>query len=204
MHRHPLASRPAAAAGVVLALALGGPAAASADRSSAGGPVAPPRVDVLVVGDSLAVGMRPFLVDHLADREIRWDVRSGRTTPQGMARLRRQLRTATPEVVVVSLGTNDGSDPRRFADRIRRTLRDIPRETCVVWADIIRPSRKGAYRELNRVLRDKASRTRRLKVVSWRKAVKRGDVRLPDGLHPDRDGYRHRSRLFARTVDRRC
>jgi hypothetical protein len=82
---------------------------------------------VLVVGDSLAVGMRPFLIPLLGDREVAWNARNGRTTPQGMQVLRAMLPTVTPETVVISLGTNDGPDPARFADRIRRLLGMLPR-----------------------------------------------------------------------------
>ncbi len=98
---------------------------------------------VLVVGDSLAVGMRPFLVPMLGDREVTWDARTGRTTPQGLQVLRAILPPVPPATVVISLGTNDGSDSRRFADRIRRVVRALPPRACVVWPTIIRPPRKG-------------------------------------------------------------
>src|SRR5919106_1038336 len=99
--------------------------------------------DVLVVGDSLAVGTQPFLGDMLAGRNLVSDVRNGITTPQGMRILRMSLRRMTPRTVVVSLGSNDGGDPERFADRLRRTLALLPTDTCVVWSTIIRPPRKG-------------------------------------------------------------
>jgi hypothetical protein len=81
---------------------------------------------VLVVGDSLAVGTEPFLGQLLDQRDLRWDARSGRTTPQGLLALRADLRNLTPQTVVVSLGTNDGSSPQRFASRARRLLRAVP------------------------------------------------------------------------------
>ena len=118
---------------------------------AAGGPV-------LVVGDSLAVGMRPFLVPMLGDREVAWDARTGRTTPQGLQVLRACAGEVKPATVVVSLGTNDGSDRGRFADRIRRILGALPPRTCVVWPSIIRPPRKGPYDGLDRVLRRQAQR----------------------------------------------
>ena len=178
------------------ALALCAPAAPAAAQES------PPQV--VVVGDSLAVGTQPFLGDLLPDSDLTWDARSGRTTPEGMRALRTILRTVTPTTVVVSLGTNDGSDPARFADRLRRTLAAIPPTSCVVWASIIRPPRKGAYLGLNRVLRSAAQRDARLRIVNWDRAVARGSVALPDGLHPDRTGYRYRSHLIATAVHRGC
>lgn len=158
---------------------------------------------VLVVGDSLAVGMRPHLESLIEAREVRWDARGGRTTPQGMERLRARLRQASPDVVLISLGTNDGTDPGRFSSRMSRTLRAIPADACVVWADIHRPARKGAYAALNRVLRRHAARDGRLVVVEWERAVRRGQVSLPDGLHPDAAGYSRRSRMYAAAM-RRC
>ena len=162
------------------------------------------RPQVLVVGDSLAVGMRPFLGALLPDTDVVWDVRSGRTTPVGLVRLRLQLRQTAPRIVLVSLGTNDGSDPRRFADRLNRALAAIPPDTCVVWSDINRPPRKGAYAALNLVLRATARRDPRLVLVRWDAAVLSARVALPDGLHPDPTGYETRSRMFAAAVQRGC
>ena len=159
---------------------------------------------VLVVGDSLAVGMRPFLGAMLEPGDVVWDARSGRTTPEGLERLRARLREVTPQTVVISLGTNDGPDPARFADRIQRALDAIPVSACVVWADINRPPRKGGYRALNRVLEQAAAQDPRMVLVHWDRAVSRGAVALPDGLHPDSAGFRYRSLMIAGAVARGC
>ncbi len=160
--------------------------------------------DVLEVGDSLAVGTQPFLGEMLADRNLVSNIRNGITTPQGMRLLRMSLRTVVPKTVVVSLGTNDGGDPKRFADRLRRTLALLPADTCVVWSTIIRPRRKGPYRPLNRVLHRLKKQEPRLVVVDWEHAVTGGAVFLPDGLHADRAGYRYRSAMIADAVNRGC
>jgi lysophospholipase L1-like esterase len=133
-----------------------------------------------------------------------WDARSGRTTPQGLVRLRARLRQVAPRTVVISLGTNDGPDPRRFASRIHRALQAIPATDCVVWLDINRPPRKGRYEALNGVLYEAARTDRRLVVVHWDRAVRQGKVALPDGLHPDEAGFRYRSRLIAAAMARGC
>jgi lysophospholipase L1-like esterase len=159
---------------------------------------------VLVVGDSLAVGLEPYLGPLVAPRAVVWDASAGRTTPEGLQRLRAELRTLTPRAVLVSLGTNDGPNPARFRDRIRRALHAIPSGICVVWADIRRPARKGPYRRLNAVLAKEARRHPRLVVVHWSRAVARHRVRLPDGIHPDTAGFDYRSRLFARALARSC
>jgi lysophospholipase L1-like esterase len=179
----------------LLCAVLAAPALAAADAA---------RPQVLVVGDSLAVGTKPYLPGLLGESDITWDAKTGRTTPQGMQVLRAALRTVAPQTVVLSLGSNDGSDPARFADRLHRTLAAIPPGACIVWASVIRPPRKGAYLGLNRVLRDAAAHDIRLTIVNWDQAVARGSVVLPDGLHPNRAGYRYRSRLIARAVHRGC
>lgn len=181
------------AACIAALVALAAAPAARADNRS-----------VLVVGDSLAVGMKPFLGAMLPHRPLAWDAVTGRTTPVGLHRLRIDLRTMTPRTVVISLGTNDGPDPARFADRLRRVMRSVPSDACVVWASINRPPRKGPYRALNRVLDRAAQRDPRLAVVDWNTAVRTGRVFLPDGLHPDAIGFRYRASLIAAAVRHGC
>ena len=183
------------AALLLIAIAAG----ATAVRSPAQAPS-----PILVVGDSLAVGLEPHLGAMLQPSAVVWDARSGRTTPQGLVRLRAGLREVAPRTVVISLGTNDGPDPRRFASRIHRALQAIPATDCVVWLDINRPPRKGRYEALNRVLYEAARTDRRLVVVHWDRAVRQGKVALPDGLHPDEAGFRYRSRLIAAAMARGC
>ena len=200
----------------LLALAAGAaPAAAQTttptDTGDTGGALAPPDPappgtahELLVVGDSLAVGLRPYLGALLPADHITYDVRTGRTTPVGLERLRAQLKLVTPETVIISLGTNDGPDPGTFAGRIRRVLAAVPLPACVVWADINRPARKGAYAALNHVLQTIAASDPRLVIVPWNHEVASGRVTLPDGLHPDAAGFQDRSRLFADAVTRGC
>jgi lysophospholipase L1-like esterase len=159
---------------------------------------------VLVIGDSLAVGLKPFLPAVLAGDALTWDTRSGRTTPEGMRALRGALRRVRPQTVIISLGTNDGPDPQQFKDRLRRVLRAVPVEACVVWAAIVRPPRKGPYRALNWVLRAEAARDARFTVVDWDAAVSSHKLVLPDGVHPDRLGFWYRSRMIATAVKRGC
>lgn len=160
--------------------------------------------DVLVVGDSLAVGMLPYLGPMLDGRNIVAAAQNGITTPKGMSLLRRELRVVTPKTVIISLGTNDGSSAKRFADRVRRTMSLLPANACAIWATIIRPKRKGAYRGLNRVLHQAKRRDPRIVVVNWEYAVNVGAVYLPDGLHADAAGYRYRSAMTADAIALGC
>lgn len=184
---------------LVLALAL------PQERGLAQAGAVGPEKDLLIVGDSLAVGTMPYLDEMLpADVNVTWDAVDGRTTPQGIESLQFDLREVAPEIVAVSLGSNDGPDPRRFAERIRRVLADIPSHTCVAWFTIVRPPRKGRYGGLNAALRAEARRDPRLVVINWDHAVQRGTVRLRDGLHADAAGYRYRSSKIAQAVQSGC
>lgn len=179
-------------------LTLGGMLLGSAAPALAGD------ADVLVVGDSLAVGTLPYLSPMLGERNIVAAAKNGITTPQGMRLVRMNLRTVTPGTVVLSLGTNDGSSAERFADRLHRTMKLLPADACVIWSTIIRPRRKGAYRGLNRVLHRAKRRDPRIVVVNWEHAVNVGAVFLPDGLHADAAGYRHRGEMIAEAIKTRC
>jgi lysophospholipase L1-like esterase len=164
-----------------------------------------PETDLLVVGDSLAVGTMPYLDEMLpSDVNVTWDAVDGRTTPQGIESLQFDLREIEPEIVAVSLGTNDGPDPKRFTSRIRRMLGDLSPHTCVAWFTIVRPARKGRYGALNDALRAEAARDPRLIVINWDNAVRRGTVFLPDGLHADAAGYRYRSSKIVQAVHSGC
>lgn len=160
--------------------------------------------DVLVVGDSLARGTEPFLAPMLGDRNVVTAIRSGITTPGGMNLIRRKLRSVTPQTVILSLGTNDGGDPQRFADRLRRTLRMLPEDACIIWPTIIRPPRKGEYRGLNRVLHQIKYDDARLVIPDWEHAVTGGAVVLPDMLHADPAGYRYRATMISQAVKGPC
>jgi len=178
------------------------PAARAADADGDGFEDVPG--DVLIIGDSLAVGTQPYLDELLAGRNVVSDVRNGITTPQGMRMLRMSLRRVSPTTVVVSLGSNDGGDPRRFASRLRRTLALLPLDTCVIWSTIVRPRRKGPYRPLNRVLHAHKKREPRLVVVDWANAVREGSAVLRDGLHATPSGYAYRSAMIADAVNGGC
>ena len=177
----------------VLTCFLGVPALAAGD----GRPV-------LVVGDSLARGLQPTLGSLIASHQLAWDVDGGRTTPEGIVRLRADLRSMRPAAVLISLGTNDGPHADRFRDRIRRALRAIPAGVCIVWADLDRPPRKGPYRPMNAELERAARHDRRLVIVHWHHAVATHRVELPDQIHPNPAGFAYRSHLYARALERGC
>ena len=78
------------------------------------------------------LGHRPVQRQLLVGRDLVTDVRNGITTPQGMRMLRLSLRRMVPGTVVVSLGSNDGGDPRRFADRLQRNAVSLNKDEVIL------------------------------------------------------------------------
>jgi hypothetical protein len=160
---------------------------------------------LFVVGDSLAVGTRPYLPHYLHGWRIRSSVSISKHAAEGASELARRGH-GLPPVVVASLGTND--DPHAtgsFEAAVRKSLRSAGRRTCVVWPNIVRPAVGGAtYAGYNRVLRRIASRNDHLRVVDWATIAAHNRSWFgPDGVHPNATGYMVRARAIAEQV-RRC
>jgi lysophospholipase L1-like esterase len=178
------------------------------ETGSAGGarhkPNAPGK-RLFVVGDSLAVGTKPYLPRYLHGWRIRSSVSISKHAPEGASELARRGHSLPP-VVVASLGTND--DPRAtgsFEASVRKSLRSAGKRGCIVWPNIVRPAVAGAtYSGYNNVLDRIARRNDHLRVVDWAAMAAHnrgwfGD----DGVHPNATGYMARARAIAKQV-RRC
>jgi lysophospholipase L1-like esterase len=162
---------------------------------------------VFVVGDSLAVGTRPYLGPALGGWRVRTSASISKQAPEGASQLLHRRRHLPP-VVVASLGTN--GDPRAvssFEGSVRSSLRAVGKRGCLVWPNIVRPPVAGAsYAGYNRVLAHLAARRDNLRIVDWvaMAAHNRGwFAGGSDGVHPNATGYMARARAIARQV-RRC
>ena len=97
---------------------------------------------VVVIGDSLAVGMAPDLQALLPGRPVLVDARIGRPLDEGMAVL---AGSDPPRAsFVYSLFTND--DPARieYLDAaVRESVAALGPHGCAVWATIVRPKVGG-------------------------------------------------------------
>jgi hypothetical protein len=174
-------------------MALAAPGASAAERS------------LLVNGDSLAEGTRPYVPRELPDWRVRQSTKMSRHAADGDDVMRRYGRSL-PRVVHVSLGTND--DPSQTAS-FRAAVGDVMDVAgdgrCVVWANIVRPPYGGvSYRGYNRVLAREDERRENLLVLGWVRMVRRHPEWLADdGVHVSAAGYRARAKAVARLV-RRC
>jgi lysophospholipase L1-like esterase len=160
---------------------------------------------LLVNGDSLAVGTKPYIPRELDGWKVTQSTAVSRHAHQG-ADVMRSYGRRLPRVVHVSLGTND--DPRQvegFRASIEEVMEVAGERRCVVWTNIVRPPFKGtSYDGYNRALAGADRERDNLRVVNWARMVERNPEWLADdGVHVSAEGYRGRAKAVARQV-RRC
>jgi lysophospholipase L1-like esterase len=160
---------------------------------------------LLVNGDSLAVGTKPYIPKELDGWKVTQSASVSRHATQG-ADVMRSYGHSLPRVIHVSLGTNDDpNDVDGFRSAIRDVMRVAGSHRCVVWTNIVRPPAAGAsYAGYNRALGQEARRRDNLRVVNWVRMVREHPEWLVgDGVHVNADGYKARAKAVARSV-RRC
>lgn len=152
-----------------------------------------------LVGDSLNVGIEPYLGDELRGWRLDAHDRVGRATQEGIDELR-SLGKGLEPVVVVSLGTNDadGSEPafRRLVDE---ALVIVGPRRCLVWATVVRDG--SARMGFNDVLEDARSAHPNVRLVEWAALV--GDDRdllAGDLVHGTPQGYARRAKATADAI----
>ena len=84
-----------------------------------------------VIGDSIADGAEPFIVDALPGWTIGFDAVIGRGTNSALTIAAAQA-TTRPDVVVIELGTND-ADPAAFRENAVTMLDTLKHVPLVVW-----------------------------------------------------------------------
>jgi hypothetical protein len=156
---------------------------------------------LVLIGDSLAVGIRPLLSGLLPDWRVSVDGRVSRPLAEGMGIL---SGTSIPSdgstVLAMSLFTND--DPTHTSQlqaAVERTLERVGPSGCVVWATIARPPVNGvSYDAANSLMRRLARSDSRLRIVPWaEQTAARPSLLGADGVHPTPAGYQLRARLYA-------
>ncbi len=145
-----------------------------------------------LVGDSLNVGIDPYLRTELADWSIDAHDRVGRMTWEGVDELRR-LRTTLAPIVVVSLGTNDADGTEsEFRDLVSDAIGVVGPGRCLLWATIVRGGvpRTG----FNDVLRQARVEHPNVRLVDWASMVEDdAGVLAFDTVHGTPAGYERRA-----------
>jgi lysophospholipase L1-like esterase len=154
---------------------------------------------VTLVGDSLNVGIEPYLADELDGWRIDLHDEVGRATSAGVDELHALRRSLAP-VVVVSLGTNDAEGSEEdFRALVDEALALAGPDRCVVWATVVRDGEERTA--FDRVLRDAGDAHPNLRLVEWASLVEDDPSLLAsDRVHGTPDGYARRAEETARAV----
>ena len=155
---------------------------------------------MLVIGDSLAVGMADTLRASLPGWSVSIDAKISRPLATGMQILAGQ--GDAPAIVALSLFTNDDPGATAALERAVRATAARP-GGCAVWATIVRPPYNGvSYDAANRVLERLASDPQlNLRLVDWAGLVAESPSFVAgDGVHATPAGYRARGELYASAI----
>ena len=187
---------PSGSAGTATAVASGA-VATPAPTGSAGSraPLAASQ-PTLVLGDSLALVVYPYLADLLPDRYVSYVAEIGRSTAKIATALEKQK--SIPPVVIVSAGTNDqlASDIGPGAARILAALGSA---RCVVWVDVVRPDSYGdPASEVDAALDAALAGHTNVTVLRWSQmVVDHPEYLAHDGIHPTEAGVKARAQAYA-------
>jgi hypothetical protein len=202
-----LAGACAPAAARSLAPPANSPASTAAPTSSTTAPVvtAPPTTavpdtvttgPVFALGDSLTVGIEPYLPALLPGRRVRFDAQVGRTTAEAIAIVKSHPSELAP-TVVVGLGTNDDLSPDEFAQNVD-VLMALLGDRRVLWVNLNRPG----YGDFNAVLATAALRYPNLQVVDWATPyAENPQDQAGDGIHATQAGYQLRAEVIASAIE---
>jgi lysophospholipase L1-like esterase len=154
---------------------------------------------VTLVGDSLNVGVEPYLEDALPGWRVDAHDEVGRATREGVAELRAR-RTKLAPVVVVSLGTNDAEGTEdEFRALVGDAIRVVGPNRCLVWATIVRDGEERTG--FDDVLRDAAAEHPNVQLAEWASLVSDDPTLLAgDRVHGTPDGYARRAEETARAI----
>lgn len=154
---------------------------------------------VLLVGDSLAVGISAYVDAGLADRVLTVDAEEGRGTATQVALLESYAASA-PAVWIVSLGTND--NPEEFGAQAPRVLELAGPQRCVVWFDVWRI---GTDEQINDVLQRLATQHDNLHLIPWHQtSALHPEWFSGSDVHPSTAGYAVRGQLAVDALSQGC
>ena len=154
---------------------------------------------MVLVGDSLAVGIQSPLTNALRGWSLTTNGRVSRPLAEGMGIVRGM--SERPPVLAISLFTNDAPgavDSLRSA--VRETITRQAGHGCVVWATIVRPAVGGVtYARANQALAELAAENPAvMKLVPWAQQVEAHPEWLAsDGVHATPAGYSARAQMYA-------
>lgn len=146
---------------------------------------------VVAIGDSIMVGASEYLSNLVDGIEI--DAEVGRPFADGVAALERQnVATEPPDVLVIALGTNGGTNAARI-DELIAAAGDVG-EIILVNVRVPRDWENAT----NVALADAAGRYDHVRIVDWHGESAGGDhLFRADGYHPNETGSERWANLIV-------
>lgn len=181
--------------------ATSGPSKPKENRATKEPARALPR-EVLLIGDSLAVGIKAPLKAELRGWKVKVDALESRPLAAGLRILQRQ--SEPPAILAFTLFTND--DPRNVKALEAAVRASATRSGgCAVWGTIVRPPYQGtSYAGVNQRLKQLARQEQLalgLQIADWAGAVASEPSLLAgDGVHATPAGYATMARLYADAI----
>jgi len=154
---------------------------------------------VLLLGDSLAVGIQYYVDAGLGERVLTMDAAEGRGSATSVSLLSSYAETSPP-VWIVSLGTND--NPEEFEAQARSIMELAGSDRCVLWFDVWR---EGTDESINATLTELAGKNPTLHLIPWHETSSlHTDWFSGADVHPSSDGYAVRGQMAVDAVNEYC
>lgn len=154
---------------------------------------------VLLLGDSLAVGIQYYVDAGLGDRVLTMDAAEGRGTATSASLLSPYAETSAP-VWIVSLGTND--NPEEFEAQASSIMDLAGPDRCVVWFDVWREDTDDS---INATLAELVSENPSLHLIPWHEtSSQHTDWFSGTDVHPSSEGYAVRGQMAVDAVNEYC
>ncbi|MFL6178356.1 MAG: hypothetical protein ACJ74E_00715 [Actinomycetes bacterium] len=168
------------------------PSAANADPTDSAEPV-------LLLGDSLAVGIAPYVDAGLGERTLTVDAAEGRGTATSVSLLTPYAASSAPDWIV-SLGTNDNTE--EFGANARALMDLAGPDRCVVWFDVWRAATDES---INATLNDLAADNPNLHLIPWHDtSAMHTEWFSGSDVHPASEGYAVRGQMAIDAVHEYC
>ncbi len=174
-------------AAVLVTVVVSAPAAGARDGAGPG--------RVLVIGDSIILGTGDGIAANLPGWDVTFDATVSRSTAAGVDAV--AAHGTDFDVVVVSLGANDGGSPGVFGPRVAAVLDALGGVDRVIWLTIAEA--RPYYADANTVIRDAVRARPNATVGDWATTIAAADTGS-DGLHLTPQGAAHMSAWVAGLV----
>ena len=154
---------------------------------------------VLLLGDSLAVGIAPYVDAGLGERSLTVDAAEGRGTATQVSSLTPYAASAAPDWIV-SLGTNDNTD--EFEANAKALMELAGPDRCVVWFDVWRAATDES---INATLSQLAAENPNLHLIPWHEtSAMHTEWFSGSDVHPSSEGYAVRGQMAIDAVQEYC